>query len=201
MILLNDATSPFGRKVMVAALEREIALRETFVDLATDATLAASNPLRQIPTLVLEDGNSLYDSDVILAYLDTRHDGPPLIPAERRWQMMTEVALASGMIEATLNRIMEVRRPDGERSPDFITKLEDRIWRTVDALSGREMPSPGSVLRADDITLFCALEYLDFRFTQDWRQRAPALDAWHAATKDRASFVVTRPTRTSPAGS
>jgi len=196
MRLLSDATTPFGRKVMVAALERGIPLREEFVPLTGEGELDEHNPLRQIPTLVTNDGEAVFDSSVILGYLDTLHADDRLLPDTR---VATRVALADGLIEATLQRIVELRRPAGEQSPAFVTKLEARIARALAAIDRAVGQVSLDPLRADAITIACALDYVDFRYNADWRAAYPALSAWQAAIAARPSLQRTRPTRTAPA--
>lgn len=200
MRLLNDATSPFGRKVLVAAIERSIPLKEEFVDLATSEALHAANPLRQIPVVVLDNGLALYDSMTIMNYLDEVHDGPRLFPSEDRWSVMSRVSLCDGMMEATLLRIMELRRPANEQSSGFVSKLESRIGHVLEELETiLTAKSPGdSVLYADDIAAICALGYLDLRYTTDWRNNHPGAAAWFESYADRRSVEGTMPTRTAP---
>jgi len=195
--LLSDATTPFGRKVLVAVIERAIALDEVFVPLDGTGPLDASNPLRQIPTLVLADGRSLYDSDVILQYLDTCHQAEPLIPEEGRFDVLTRTALGSGMIEATLLRRIETIRIPQEQSAAFIGKMEQRVLRTLAALDKQRgaLAYPSGVLRSDQITVACALGYVDFRYTESWRDWHPGLGEWYGGLVSRQSFVATAPTR------
>src|SRR5437773_1435408 len=196
MKLLSDATTPFGRKVLVAAIERSIVLEEVFVPLDGTGPLDQWNPLRQIPTLVLPDGRAIYGSDVIMEYLDTCHRGEPLIPKSERFAVLTRMALGSGLIEATLFRRLETVRAATERSPSFIEKMEPRIARTLRALDA-QVPSLSNseTLRADHITAACALGYVDFRYSDSWRVRHPALAEWFARLSSRPSMRVTAPTR------
>jgi glutathione S-transferase len=195
--LLSDATTPFGRKVLVAAIERAIVLDEVFVPLDGTGALDASNPLRQIPTLVLEDGRSLYDSDVILQYLDTCHQAEPLIPEEGRFDVLTRMALGSGLIEATLLRRMETVRIPQEQSAAFIGKMEQRIHRVLAALDKQlaTLANTSGGLRGDQITVGCALGYVDFRYTESWREKHPRLSEWYGDLVLRPSMVATVPTR------
>jgi glutathione S-transferase len=200
--LLSDATTPFGRKVLVAALERSISIEEVFVALDGTGPLDGYNPLRQIPTLVTDDGRAIYDSDVIMQYLDTCHSGEALVPDSDRFGVLTRMALGSGLIEATLLRRMEVVREAGERSARFIVKMEERIARALAALEMQSDTLAGAgVLRADQITAACALGYVDFRYTDAWRERHPWLAGWFAAIAGRPSMVATAPTRAHPIGS
>ncbi len=193
--LLNDATSPFGRKVMVAALERGLKLHEDFVNVAEAGELDAHNPLRQIPTLVTEAGDAVYDSSVILGFLDTLHGGEPLVPLDPTWRVPTRIALADGLIEATLQRAMELRRPDELRSAAVIARLEGRIGRALIAINRVREELVLDPLRADTITVACALDYVDFRYGRSWRDELPALSAWQDVIALRPSMRMTVPTR------
>lgn len=200
MKLLSDATTPFGRKALVAALERSIELEEIFVPLDGTGPLDAVNPLRQIPTLVLDGGRSIYDSDVIVDYLDGCHDGERLIPAADRTDVLTRMALGNGLIEATLLRRIETVRIPQEQSAAFISKMEQRIARALRALNGQiaTMAIASGHVRADQITVACALGYVDFRFTDGWRGDHRALAQWYAEIAARDSMVASMPTRTTP---
>lgn len=197
MKLLNDATSPFGRKILVAAAEHFVSMDEEFVDISGPGRLDRINPLRQIPALVTDEDEPVYDSDAILQYLDRKHIGGALFP-EGDWPVLTRTSLANGLIEATLHRIMEVRRPSQEQSRTFIEKMEARIWRALHQLERTADLLAGNLARADQITTACALEYVDFRFRRDWRDQYPSLAGWLAAASQRPSMTDTAPTRTAP---
>lgn len=201
MRLLNDATSPFGRKVMVAALERAIPLVEEFVDLTALESVALWNPLRQIPVLIMDDGRAVFDSMTILLFLDSQHQNAPLFPDADRWGVMTRAALCDGLMEAVLQRVVERKRAAEEQSPAFIAKLEARIADVLDELETglAKKPEGSEPLLADDIAAVCALGYVDFRYTHEWRASRPAAAAWFAAYETRPSLRKTAPVRTSPA--
>jgi glutathione S-transferase len=196
MQLYNDATSPFGRKILVAAAERDIPFDEVIVDCFAPGPLDAVNPLRQIPALVTDEGEALYDSDVILLYLDSTHGGAPLVPDEDCWAVLTRTALGNGLIEAVLYRVMELKRPASEQSPGFIAKMEERIARALARLEEIAGALSSDTLRADDITIACALEYTDFRYSEEWRSDCPSLGAWLEAIAARPSMTASVPTRT-----
>ncbi|MGY9054195.1 MAG: glutathione S-transferase family protein [Alphaproteobacteria bacterium] len=195
MILYSDASTPFGRKCLVAALERGIALDEQFVSLWNPGKFAVTNPLIQIPALETADGHVYFDSDVILQYLDTCHSGPALIPDDDRFGHLTRIHLANGVIESTLLRRMEQVRPDGEKSATFIAHLEARITRGLNRLDKLRKSATDEPLAAEDITLLCALDYVDFRHPHDWRSGAKKLAAWLEKTAERPSAKVSLPGR------
>ena len=196
MILYSDATTPFGRKCLVAAIERGIVMEEQFVSLGNPGKFAVTNPLIQIPALETDGGDVYFDSDVILQYLDTCHSGPSLIPEEDRFGHMTRIHLANGVIESTLLRRMEQVRPDGEKSAKFMTHLEARITRGLNRLDKLRKPATDEPLSSEDITLLCALGYLDFRHPHDWRSGSKKLAAWLEKTAERPSAKVSVPERT-----
>lgn len=201
MILYSDATTPFGRKALIAALERGIEVEERFVNLADPGKYLDINPLGQIPALVLSSGQAVFDSDVIVDCLDELHDGPRLVSDEDRSKCLSDIHLANGVMESVLLRVMETRRPDGERSPAFIDRLETRIKRALVRMERDRRPATDGPLDGEEIATACALEYVDFRFEHDWRGISPKLRAWHDAVSKRPTLIATKPTRTEPVSS
>jgi glutathione S-transferase len=198
MKIYNDATSPFGRKTVVAAIERGIAVEEVFLDLAKAEFLDQWNPLRQIPTLVTAAGVALYDSDVIVQFLDRAHQREPLIPAAEAPAILTRMSLANGLMEATLMRVVETRQPDPRAA--VIAKLEGRIARALAAIERdlAHLAKGGAAIRGDQLTTAVALGYVDFRFVETWRETHKALGAWYGEMSARRSLALTVPTRKDP---
>lgn len=192
-ILYNGPTSPFGRMARVVSLELEVAVEERVIDVYNAEFLDAVNPLRQIPTLVTEGGEALYDSRVICMYFDSVSGKGSLIAPERGWEIETRWALALGVMEAGLQRRMEIIRPEGEKSPGNIAKLEVRIDRALAHLERESEAFRYDGVRIDSIAIAVALEYTDFRYTTEWRQRCPRLSGWLEAFARRPSMVRTRP--------
>lgn len=198
MLLYNGPTSPFGRMARAVGLELGLAVEERTIDVYGAEFLDAINPLRQIPTLVLDDGTPLYDSRVICRHFDAlaggrllpRRDG---LDVERRW------ALAIGVMEAGLQRRMEILRPSSEKSPGFILKQEARVLRALSALEHEAAAVEAAGVRMDTLALAVALEYTDYRFTRQWRERCPRLAHWLEAFAGRASLLATRPREPQPA--
>ena len=197
MILYTDATTPFGRKCLVAALERNIVLEEKFVKLSDPKGFLCVNPLNQIPALTACNEN-YFDSDVILQFLDTLHKGPPLIPEENKFKHLSSVHIANAVMESTLLRIMEKRRAEKEYSPTFISHLEARIFRGIAEMEETRIEQIGEPLNGEELTTAIALSYVDFRFTRDWRDKAPRLSNWHAFIEQRSSMICSQPTRSKP---
>ena len=134
MKLAFSAASPYVRKVTACAIKRGINDKVERMKIGTtDPALLPLNPLSKVPTLVLDDGTSLYDSPVICEYLDALGEGPRLLPAEgeARWQALRLQALADGVLDAAFSVVMELRRPESERSADWIGRWRTAISRAV----------------------------------------------------------------------
>lgn len=197
MILRSSPASPFGRKVKIAAQELGLFRRMNVV--AADTTdpndaLRHQNPLGKIPTLVLEDGSTLFDSRVILDYLDYLAGGGRLIPAGlARFPVLRLAALADGICDAALLQVYEVRyRPEERREPAWVELQAGKVARGLAALEA-EPPQLGATLDAGVIGVACALGYLDLRFAGAWRESHPRLVAWLDAFAARVpSFEATR---------
>jgi glutathione S-transferase len=201
MKLRYSPTSPYVRKVAVVAIEAGLDERieriETDVwNAATD--IAEDNPLGKVPALITDEGMVLCDSPTICEYLDSLHDGPGLIPAEgpARWQVLNLHALASGIMDAAVARIVEVRaRPEALRFDGWLERQKLKIGRALDTLEGRAAAGElGGPITLGTITLGCALGYLDLRFADDaWRDGRPALAAWYETFSQRPSMQATVP--------
>jgi len=197
------ASSPYVRKVMVTAIETGLEDRIERVPTSPQAdedSLAEHNPIGKVPTLVLDDGTTLYDSRVICEYLDSLHDGPRLFPAEgpERWLVLRRQALAEGILDAAVSRRYEALRPAELRSDDWTGKQKRKIARALDVLETQveegTLAAPDGPLTIGEIAVGCALGYLDFRFeADDWRHNRPALASWHDDLADRPSFKKTVP--------
>ncbi len=200
MKLYNDATSPFGRKTIVCAIERRIPVEEVFLDLNKAEFLDKWNPLRQIPTLVTSDDIVVYDSDVIVQFLDKRHDHSSLIPEADAPGVLTRMSRANGLMEATLTRLIETRRAEGQRDTNVISKLEARIWRVIGSIEQdlEQLTVTGDQLRAYQVTTAVAMGYVNFRFTEAWHEKHKALSRWYSGIASRRSMALTVPSRTTP---
>ena len=136
-----------------------------------------SNPLRKIPTLLINN-LSIIDSDNICLYLDSISSKKSLFPKDHYWQIMSMTTLANGLMEAVLERFMEISRPDQEQSKKFIDKLETRILRTIKWLENNWKNYNGKYLTMDQIAIACALDYTSFRFTNKWKNDHSNLNKW-----------------------
>ena len=195
-----NAASPFARKVRIVARETGLLARieeiETAVSpVAPNADLAGANPLIKIPTLILDDGTTLYDSRVICEYLDTLA-GNRLFPqgGTARWQALRLQALCDGILDAAvLIRYETAVRPEAVRWPDWITGQRGKIEGGLAALE-KEQPGFGASFGIGQVGAACVLGYLDFRFPDvNWRARYPGLKAWFAEAATRESVRATAP--------
>jgi glutathione S-transferase len=191
--------SPFVRKVMIVVHERGLIGRlncvRTVAAMTTPhAELMRDNPLSKIPTLVLDDGNALYDSPVICEYLDAFDGEPQLFPRDREPRMIAlrRQALGDGFLD-----LLVLARNERLREQPSDVHLRSAAARTAAVLAGLEREAQALMTGAFDIghiAIGCALSYLDFRFAEeDWRQNHPGLALWHAGFAARPSVEATRP--------
>jgi glutathione S-transferase len=188
MLLISTPTSPFGRKVKIADLVyglKPLIRVETGDPWIEDEQLRKANPLGKMPALVTPEGKAIYDSGVILEYLDTLLESPRLFPTERRIDTLVRHALADGIIEAGLLITYErMRRPAEFTYGPWIDHQRGKIERALTSVLG-DAPDP-TIADAGSITLACALGYLDWRKQLDWRAAYPAMVEWLDAF--RAAF-------------
>jgi glutathione S-transferase len=195
MKLRYSTTSPFVRKVHVLAIETGQIDKLELVKTNTadpNSDHGKDNPLNKVPALVLDDGSKLYDSRVICEYLDSQSGGkffPAAGPA--RWTALRRQALADGMADAAVLRMMESRRPEQQRSPDIDKRQKLKVTQGLAALEADHL---GPQLDIGTLMVAIVLDYLDFRFKhEDWRPAHPKLAAWHKTFSERASLKKTLP--------
>ena len=199
MLLHWSPRSPFVRKVMVVAHELGLADRLDCVRTVVAAgepneALLEQNPQSRLPTLVLDNGDVLYDSRVICEYLDTLHDGPRLFPAAAPARMiaMKRQALGDGMLDTGLDWLIERSRLEEHRSQKFIDAFRRKTTASLDALEREDLA--GGLSDIGLIGIAVALGYLDFRFAdENWRVGRPRLAAWHEGAAARESMRRTLP--------
>jgi glutathione S-transferase len=199
MVLRGSPTSPFVRKVRIAAAVLGLAaeITEQRADLGDPAdSVREQNPLGKIPVLVLDDGSAVYDSPVILEYLDHRAGGGRIIPreAQARIAALRLQALADGILDASVLHVLEGRfRPQERHEPKWLDYQADKVTRALAALE-RQPPAHSVIPDVGQIALACALGYRDLRFAGNWRRDHPRLVAWleHFAARVPA-FAETRP--------
>ena len=183
LTLRFSPSSPFVRKIRIAAsvlgLEKDIKAEPAETTSPSD-TVRQQNPLGKIPTLVLEDGSTLFDSRVILEYLDHRAGGGRIIPkdASARFAALRLQALADGILDASILQVYEGRwRPAERHEPKWVEHQAGKVARGLAALEAAP-PGLGSPPDVGQITVACALGYRDFRFGEGWRKDHPRLVAW-----------------------
>lgn len=201
MKLIGSNTSPYVRKVRIVMAEKKIDYQYVLEDVwAADTTIRQSNPLGKVPVLLLEDGDAVHDSRVIVEYLDTLTPVHRLIPppGRPRAQVRTWEALADGILDAAvLVRLEQTQRAEAQRSAQWIArqmaKIEDGLRAMSAQLADRPWACEGRYSLAD-VAAGCALGYLDFRFAQlDWRTPYPNLRRLAEQLAERPSFKVTAP--------
>src|SRR5215210_6227366 len=175
LVLRSSGASPFVRKVRIAADILRLSDRIEVVEAETltpAPDLLGQNPLGKIPTLVLENGESLYDSRVILEYLDTLGGGGTLIPqGSRRFEALRLQALADGIMDAAVLQMYEIRwRPEEHRVEKWVAHQKGKVARGLDDAEASLGASPAAPIHIGHIALACALGYLDLRFEGAWRK-------------------------------
>ena len=198
MKLYGSLTSPYVRKLRILLREKGVACEFVQADAwAADSPVPRLNPLGKVPVLERDNGSALYDSPVILEYLDSLKAPALLAPAgEERWTMLRLQALADGILDATVTRLLESRRPGPQQSPENIKRQEEKIARALAYASS--MPRGEAYLMQNrftvaDLCLGVALEYVDFRYPHDWRGKHPRLALWLAGIGTRPAFAETVP--------
>ena len=198
MKLAYSPASPYVRKVTACAIARGIDDKiERWKVGTTDPALLDFNPLSKVPTLITDDGMKLYDSPVICEYLDSVGSAPKLFPpaGPARWKAIGQQALGDGILDATQPRRREIALPQDEGRKAYIELQRGKVSRALDVLE-KEAATLGELKTIGEITIGCALGYLDFRYPNElWRPGHSRLEAWYAK-------VVTLPplAQTVPAG-
>ena len=197
MKLLYQTHSPFARKALVFAHEAGVADALEVIHHETSPTLRnddvfALNPLGKVPVLLRDGQLPIFESDVICAYLDTLHDGRPLIPGqgEARWKALQVQAVAQGIADAGIQvRWETVRRPEALRYPALRDGYTTKLIASYDWLE-RELAVDGPV-DVGHIAVATALSWIEFRELPDFRTDRPRLAAWLDQFQQRASMLAT----------
>ena len=202
MKLIGSATSPYVRKVRIVMLEKKLDYQLVLEDVwAAETTIASANPLGKVPCLVMEGGEAVFDSRVIVEYLDTLSPVGKLIPAQgrERAEVKTWEALADGLLDAAILARLEATWPgrtDEQRCDAWIARQQGKIEQALKAMStglGDKAFCSGIHFSLSDVAVGCALGYLAFRFPQDrWRESYPNLARLQDKLALRASFADTK---------
>lgn len=200
MKLLYTPNSPYARKVRIVALEKHIDFELQEVVLAdADCPVKNYNPLGKVPVLVLDDNDSVYDSKVIVEYLDNRAPGTHLIPQDntskmiaRRWE-----SLADGICDAAIAAMLESRREPAQQSQANIDKQLSKVLLGLEVLNldiTKKKWCVNETFSLADIALGCMLGYIDLRFKHlQWQDKFPNLAKHYSVLIKRPSFKQTMP--------
>jgi glutathione S-transferase len=203
MKLIGAITSPYVRKVRIVMAEKKLDYQFVQEDVwSADTTIGTSNPLGKVPCLVMEGGEAVFDSRVIVEYLDTLSPVGKLIPpsGRERAEVKTWEALADGLLDAAILARLEATwagRTAEQRSQAWIDRQMDKIHAALKAMGrglGDKPFCSGIHLSLSDIAVGCALGYLDFRFPViDWRSEHPNLAKLAEKLNQRQSFIDSKP--------
>ena len=203
MKLIGSLTSPYVRKVRIVMAEKKLDYQWVLEDVwAADSAIVAANPLGKVPCLVMEGGEAVFDSRVIVEYLDTLSPVGKLIPAlgRERAEVKTWEALGDGLLDAAILARLEATwagRSEQQRSEAWIARQMGKIAAALKAMStglGEKAYCSGVHFSLSDVAAGCALAYLDLRFPEiNWRESYPNLAKLQDKLLKRPSFVETSP--------
>ena len=202
MKLIGSLTSPYVRKVRVVMAEKKLDFQLVLADVWSTDDILKSNPLGKVPCLVMEGGEAVFDSRVIVEYLDTLSPVGKLIPASsrERIEVRTWEALADGLLDACILARLEATwsgRTAAQRSQVWIDRQMSRVNGAILSISqglGEKPWCTGNHFTLADVAVGCALGYLDFRFAHiDWRAAHPNLLKLHDKLSTRQSFIDSGP--------
>jgi glutathione S-transferase len=202
MKLIGAVTSPYVRKVRIVMAEKKLDYQFVLEDVWTSNAIVTSNPLGKVPCLIMEGGEAVFDSRVIVEYVDALSPVGKLIPGSgrERAEVRTWEALADGLMDAALLARLENTWPgrgDGERSQAWIDRQMGKIDAALAAMAkglGDKPYCAGIHLTLADIAVGCALGYLDFRFPQiEWRKHHLSLAGLADKLALRPSFIDSAP--------
>ena len=202
MKLLGSLTSPYVRKVRVVMAEKKLDFQLELEDVWGQDDILKSNPLGKVPCLVMEGGEAVFDSRVIVEYLDTLSPVGKLIPASgrERIEVRTWEALADGLLDASILARLEATWPGrtaAQRSQTWIDRQMSRVAAALKSMGqglGDKPWATGNHFTLADVAVGCALGYLDFRFAHiDWRAEHPNLHKLYDKLAARQSFIDSAP--------
>ena len=203
MKLIGSLASPFVRKVRIVLADKKLDYQFEQENVwAADTRIQDSNPLGKVPCLIMEDGGAVFDSRVIVEYLDTITPVCRLLPpsGRERSEVKCWEALADGLLAAAvLIRAEYTQRPEALRSESWIARQQGKIDAALDAMEtglGEKPFCAGNSYTLADVAVGCALGYLDFRYPErDWRDGHPNLARLAEKLAQRHSFADTDPRR------
>lgn len=201
MKLIGSLASPYVRKVRVAMAEKRLDYEFILEDVwSRETTILQSNPLGKVPCLVMEDGGAMFDSRVIVEYLDTLSPVGKLIPpnGRERAEVKCWEALADGVADAAVAvRLERTMRPQSQQNEDWVQRHLIKVDAGLKAMSEGlkdKVHCTGTHYTLADLAVGCVLGWLDFRFPElDWRDRHPNLGKLYEKLAERQSFKDTVP--------
>ncbi|GGI55453.1 glutathione S-transferase N-terminal domain-containing protein [Oxalicibacterium solurbis] len=201
MKLIGSLASPYVRKVRIVMLEKKIDYDFVLENVwSSETTIQESNPLGKVPCLVMEDGGAMFDSRVIVEYLDTLTPVGKLIPpnGRERAEVKCWEALADGVADAAmLARLETTMRPEAQRSKESVARQMKKVHAGLQAMSaGLKETSfcAGNQYTLADVAVGCVLGWLSFRFPEiGWRADYPNLERLYDKLCERPSFKETAP--------
>jgi glutathione S-transferase len=202
MKLIGAVTSPYVRKVRIVMAEKKLDYQFVLEDVWANDNIVTANPLGKVPCLIMEGGEAVFDSRVIVEYVDNLSPVGKLIPAggRERAEVRTWEALADGVLDAAILARLEATwagRQDGERSQAWIDRQMGKIDAALAAMTkglGDKPFCTGIHLSLADIAVGCALGYLDFRFPRvEWRRHHLSLAKLNDKLAQRQSFIDSAP--------
>lgn len=200
MKLLYTPNSPYARKVRIVAHEKHIDIELQEVVLADpDCPVINYNPLGKVPVLVLDDNDSVYDSKVIVEYLDNNAPGAHLIPQDSTSKMITRrwESLADGICDAAVSAMLESRREPAQQSQANIDKQLAKVLLGLEVLNldiTKKKWCVNETFSLADIALGCMLGYIDLRFKHlQWQDKFPNLAKHYNVLVKRPSFKLSMP--------
>jgi glutathione S-transferase len=191
--------SPFVRKVMIAAhelglVDRFEKVRSVAAMRAPNPAIMADNPLSKIPTLVLDDGEPIYDSLTICEYFDALVGGGKILPATgpERWTVLTRHALGNGLLDLLILWRNERDKPSEKQTEEWLAAFAVKADVVLDRLDSIAPDLETNAFNVAHIAIGCALSYMDFRFADlGWRNGHPNLARWHDNFASRPSVIAT----------
>lgn len=201
MKLLYTLTSPYARKVRIFAIEKQLDVEfQTVVLTDLNCPVKHHNPLGKVPVLIVNDDHSLYDSRVIVEYLDDCNSKFPLIPHDSLAKISVRrcEALADGICDAAVAVVLERRKPTQTQDQKMLVKQMDKVTRGLTSLehnlSGR-IWCVNDTFSLADIAVGCVLGYIHLRFDQSMLTHLPNLQKLYANLIQRPSFIETMPNK------
>ena len=198
MKLFGSPFSPYVRKARVLLAEKNIECEFVIEDpWPAESRIPAMNPLGKVPVLQIGPEKFFFESVLVTHYLDNL-DGKPLQPKDAvgYWQSQWWQALGNGMIDATISRVLETRRPPDKQMPEKMQREEARIARafaTAEEACEGDRFLVGAKFTLADLVMGVACQYIDLRYPHDWRTQYPQLQQWFAVIATRSSFLDTLP--------